>query len=151
MAHSLRVLVVEDEALLLMQLEAFLEDEGHLVVGTAVSSGEAMALATRVEADLALVDIHLADGPLGCEVGRHITETTGAAVVFMTANPKRIPEDFSGAVGVIAKPYTHHGLKAALAYLVSGVTSPPPTVKKPNGLTLAPTFEKEWRAGEGVG
>jgi CheY-like chemotaxis protein len=149
MAQSLRILLVEDEALLLMQLELFLEDEGHVVVGTAVSSAEAMELASRDEADIALVDIHLADGPLGCEVGRFITQNTRTAVVFMTANPKRIPDDFSGAVGVIGKPYTHTGMKAALAYLVSAVSSPPPTIRKPPSLTLAPAFEQEWRAESG--
>ena len=149
MADSLRVLIVEDEALLLMQLELFLDDEGHVVVGTAVSSAEAMELALRDEADLALVDIHLADGPLGCEVGRFIAQNTRAAVVFMTANPKRIPDDFSGAVGVIAKPYTHTGMKAALAYLVAAVSSPPPTLRKPVSLTLSPAFEREWRTDAG--
>lgn len=149
MAASMRVLVVEDEALLLMQLEAFLEDKGHCVVGTAVSSQEAVDLASKGEANLALVDVHLADGPLGCEVGRFITQNTRAAVVFMTANPKRISEDFFGAVGVIAKPYTHTGLKAVLAYLAGAVCSPPPTLGKPPGLTLAPAFEREWQTKVG--
>lgn len=147
MGAPLRVLVVEDEALLAMQLEMFLEDAGHVVVGAAASSGEAKALAGACEADLALVDVHLDDGPTGCEVGRHIAETTGTVVVFMTANPKRIPDDFSGAVGVIAKPYSQRGLQLALDYLVYAVRGPPSQAQLPSSLTLAPSFEERWQAG----
>ena len=56
---------------------------------------------------------------------------------------------FFGAVGVIAKPYTHTGLKAVLAYLTGAVCSPPPTLGKPPGLTLAPAFEREWQTKVG--
>lgn len=147
MERSLRVMIVEDEALLLMDLEMFLEDEGHRVVGSAASSREAMELAQRVQADLALVDIHLADGPVGTEVGRFIAENTETVVVFMTANPKRIPDDFSGAIGVIAKPYTQSGLKAALSYLVGAVHSPPPRAEPPPCLMLAPVYEEQWKPG----
>ena len=146
MQGPLRVLVVEDEALLLMQLESFLEDAGHIVVGDAMSSQEAMTISTTVEADLALVDIHLADGPTGIEVGRFFVERTNMAVVFMTANPKRIPDDFSGAIGVIAKPYTQQGLNSALSYLVGAVQNPPPIGDLPRSLVLAPAYARKWSA-----
>ena len=38
-------------------------------------------------------------------------------VLFMTANVKRLPEDYAGACGVIGKPYSEHAVKMALAYL----------------------------------
>ena len=143
---GLRILIVEDEALLAMHLENFLEEEGHTVVGTAISSQEAAELAGEVEMDLALVDIHLIDGPTGVDVARYIAQSRGVAVVFMTANPKRIPEDFVGAVGVVAKPYTNHGLSSALRFLISAVRSPPPPMPGPASLKLAPAFEERWQA-----
>ena len=65
-------------------------------------------------------------------------------VVFMTANPKRIPDHFAGAVGVIAKPYTMAGLMAALRYIHEGVRRPPPVSERPVGFTLSPEYKSNW-------
>jgi hypothetical protein len=62
----------------------------------------------------------------------------------LTANPKRIPEHFAGAVGVIAKPYTTGGVKAALRYLYEAVRAPPPVAALPVGFTLSPRFRAIW-------
>lgn len=140
----MRVLIIEDEALLAMELEGLVEEAGHTVVGWATSSSEAHTLVDSVEADLAFVDIHLSDGPTGVDVARYITGQKCSMAVFMTANPKRIPENFAGAVGVIAKPYTIHGLMAALQYLHEGVRHPPPASALPIGFTLAPPYRTSW-------
>ncbi|WP_204316321.1 hypothetical protein, partial [Serratia marcescens] len=69
------------------------------------------------QADIAFVDVHLADGPTGVNVAEHIRQSGRPMVVFMTANPKRIPDNFAGAIAVISKPYTMNGLMSALHYL----------------------------------
>jgi two-component system, response regulator PdtaR len=116
---SLRILVVEDEILIALELESLLQDVGHEVVGIAASSKDALALGKELSPDLAFVDIHLADGPTGIDVSRHFSDELGITVLFMTANAKRIPEDFAGARGVIAKPYTERGVREALAYVMA--------------------------------
>lgn len=141
----LRVIIVEDEGLLAMELELLLEDAGHKVVGWAISSNEAIEIANKVDADLALVDIHLVDGPTGIEVARYMAEKIATTVVFMTANAKLIPEDFAGAAGYISKPYSLNGINATLSYLQEGVFAPPPRSRRPFGFTLAPTFEQKWQ------
>jgi DNA-binding response OmpR family regulator len=140
----LRVLIVEDEALLAMELEGLVEDAGHEVVGWATSSKRARELVDTVEADLAFVDMHLADGPTGADVAAYIQKQKSSMVVFLTANPRRVPEDFVGAVGVIAKPYTMNGLMAALRYLQEGVRTPPPASEQPVGFTLSPMYRDLW-------
>ena len=115
----MRILIVEDEFLIALELESLLQDAGHDVVGIAASSEEALALGKELSPDIAFVDIHLADGPTGVEVARHLASQHDVIVLFMTANSKRIPEDFAGARGVIAKPYTERGVKEALAYVMS--------------------------------
>lgn len=145
MLPPLKVLIVEDEALLAMELEMLVEEAGHQVVGWATSSRDARALVDSVDADIAFVDIHLSDGPTGVEVAKYIDGRNPPIVVFMTANPLRIPENFAGAAGVIAKPYTMNGLNAALRYLQEGVRRPPPSSKLPVGFTLAPTFVDAWQ------
>ncbi len=139
MSQPLRVLIVEDEALLALELEHALLDLGHSVVGTAASSREALRLMEGTSLDLALVDVHLLDGPTGVNVGRAIAQAGHAAVLFITANVKRLPDDFAGAVGVIGKPYTAHGITSAVSFIadaLDGGGTPPP----PWSLTLAPSF-----------
>ncbi len=147
MDDSLRVLIVEDEALLAMELEALVEDAGHSVAGWAISSEEALTMADELGADIALVDVHLIDGPTGIEVAQYIADKELSAVVFMTANPKRIPDSFVGAIGVIAKPYTLNGVTSALRYLQEGVRRPPPVSELPVGFTLSPAYASDWCGG----
>ncbi|QPC92282.1 response regulator [Mesorhizobium sp. INR15] len=146
MIEPLKVLIVEDEALLAMELESLVEDAGHSVVGWATSLTEARSMVDTTDADIAFVDIQLTDGPTGVEVAEYIGEQKNSMVVFMTANPKRIPDHFAGAVGVIAKPYTMNGLMSALRYLQEGVRRPPPVSVLPAGFTLSPAFETVWAA-----
>lgn len=144
MIEPLKVLIVEDEALLAMELESLVEEAGHSVVGWATSSEEARSMVDATDADIAFVDIHLTDGPTGVDVAEYIGERQRSVVVFMTANPKRIPDHFAGAIGVIAKPYTMNGLTSALRYLQEGVRRPPPVSVLPAGFTLSPAFEVDW-------
>ncbi|WP_210497361.1 response regulator [Microvirga antarctica] len=128
--RSLRILIVEDEVLIALELESLLLDAGHDVVSVATSSVEALRQAEQFSPDLALVDIHLTDGPTGVDVARRLAAERGITVVFMTANAKRIPADFAGASGVLSKPYTERGVKEALAYVLaaeSGRSPAPPT------------------------
>ncbi|MBW8909420.1 response regulator [Mesorhizobium sp. RCC_202] len=144
MTEPLKVLIVEDEALLAMELESLVEEAGHRVVGWAMSSDEARSIAEGSDADIAFVDIHLADGPTGVDVAEHLKQSGRPMVVFMTANPKRIPDHFAGAIGVISKPYTMNGLVSALRYLQEGVRRPPPVSQLPTGFTLSPAFSTVW-------
>jgi CheY-like chemotaxis protein len=142
--RPLDVLIVEDEVLLATELEFLVEEVGCHSVGLAMSSDEAVALASDLRPDLALVDVHLRDGPTGVEVARTIHDDCGGVVLFMTANVKRLPDDFAGACGVIGKPYSEHGVKTALTYLTiclrEGVAPGP----APVGLELSPEYAARW-------
>ncbi len=143
--RPLSVLVVEDQALLAMELQYLIEDAGHSVVGWASCFAEAAGIVGegRAPPDLAFVDIHLADGVTGTVVAAHL-QTRGVGVVYMTANAKRIPPDFAGAIGVMAKPYTSTSVVAALDFLHLGVRNPPPCRALPAGLRLSPRYKESW-------
>ena len=96
-----RILIVEDEALVAMELRFVLEDLGHEVVGTAADSAAALKIAKETEVDLALVDIHLSDGPTGVTIGRELAVDHKVAVLFMTANPGMVRNGVVGAIGVL--------------------------------------------------
>ena len=141
--NPLRILIVEDERLIAMQLEDDITDAGHEVVGSAMSSREAIRLAERTRPDLALVDIHLADGPTGVEVVRQLAGPDNV-VVFMTSNVKRIPADFAGAAGVLNKPVSTHGLHQALRFIRARMENDAGAAK-PSSLTVAPAWQERWK------
>ncbi|HVI32385.1 response regulator [Phenylobacterium sp.] len=148
MTHEgpLNILIVEDEVLLAVELQFIVREVGCRDVGLAMSSNEAVELAERLTPDLALVDVHLQDGPTGVEAARHIAKDCGGVVLFMTANVRRLPDDFAGACGVIGKPYSEHGVRTALGFLEvclrTGRAPGPP----PLGLHLSPEYRDLWGA-----
>jgi CheY-like chemotaxis protein len=142
--RALEVLIVEDEMLLAIELEHLVEEVGCHSLGCAMSSDEAVDLAEKLHPDLALVDVQLSDGPTGVEVARKISRDCGGVALFMTANVKRLPDDFAGACGVIGKPYSEHGVKTALSYLRHCLREGHVPGPVPIGLALAPAFAKLW-------
>lgn len=145
LSPPLRVLIVEDEALLAMDVEAMVEDCGHIVIAEAASLFDVEALASEVAPDLAFVDIQLARGTNGLDVCRLIqSRWTNAFIVFVTANPAIIPSDFCGAHGVIAKPFSRNGLMSAMRYIEEGVCDPPPTSSQPASFLASPAFAATW-------
>lgn len=111
----MRILVVEDEFLVALEIRNILEDLGHDVIGTAPDSKHARRLAEK-GVDIALVDLNLRDGPTGIEVGAELARS-GVTVLFMTANPAQLGRGVPGAVGVIAKPVENREMMQAARYI----------------------------------
>lgn len=145
MNDHMEVLIVEDEVLLAVELEHVLAEAGHHVVGHAMEAGEAVSLANRHRPDLALVDVHLQDGPTGVDAARTMTSDCGAVVLFMTANKQRLPADFAGACGVISKPYSEHGIRTAVEYVSGCLRRGCAAGGPPPGLDISPAFAERWR------
>ncbi|WGM30039.1 response regulator [Brevundimonas sp. NIBR11] len=110
-----RILIIEDEALVAMELRFVLEDLGHDVVATAADARSARSISAENDVDLALVDIHLSDGPTGIELGRDLADD-GVTVVFMTANPGMVRDGVKGALGVLSKPTDERAVQTAVDY-----------------------------------
>jgi len=110
-----RILIVEDEALVAMELRFVLEDLGHEVAGVAAEARVAQMTARETEIDLALVDIHLSDGPTGVELGRELAEI-GVTVLYMTANPGMVRNGVAGTLGVLSKPTDERAVQTAVDY-----------------------------------
>lgn len=140
----LNILIVEDEALLAIELEALLKEAGHQVVGWATSARQAIELAQAGHPDLAFVDLQLSDGNSGIGLAAQLERMTNCVSVFMTANAGILPLDYGGAVGVIAKPYSVTGLLSVLHYLYEGLRKPPPLGVLPSSLKLSPRFAQSW-------
>lgn len=111
-----RILIIEDEALVAMELRFVLEDLGHEVVATVADASTARQIVRETDVDLALVDIHLSDGPTGVALGRELGQELGVSVLFMTANPGMVREGVAGTIGVLSKPTEERAVQTAVDY-----------------------------------
>ncbi len=112
-----RVLIVEDEFLIAMDIEDSImqaEEEAN-VIGIANRLDDAVAMGKT--ADVAFVDVNLADGQTGPEIGRRLSEN-GVIVIFMTANPEVVLNLGIGA-GVITKPVPQDAVEQCLTYALA--------------------------------
>ena len=103
----LRVLIVEDDSLVALDLEASLRNLGHEVVGLAATASAALSAAAAHEPDLVLMDISLADGTDGIGAAVEIRERIGTPAVFVTGNSDRgIRQRAAEArpIGMLVKP-----------------------------------------------
>lgn len=147
---KLNVLIVEDEALIAMDIEMIVTDEGHEVVAEAATLMDVVEVRGDVDIHLAFVDMQLADRSTGLDVAALVRKRwPEAVIVFVTANPKKIPEDFAGAHGLIAKPFSHAGFKAALGYIDESVSQPPPVSPLPSSFVASPAFVARWKPAVG--
>lgn len=111
-----RVLVVEDEPIIAMDIEALVTDLGHVVVDIADTRATAVDAAMRHRPDLVLADIQLADGSSGIEAVRDIIAAFRVPVIFITAYPDRLltgqrPEP----TFLISKPFRAETVEATIA------------------------------------
>jgi len=83
------VLVIEDEVLVAMDLEALFENLGHKMIGVARTHAEAIKLAKVKQPGLIVSDIQLADGSSGLEAVNELLRGFEAAVLFITGYPER--------------------------------------------------------------
>jgi CheY-like chemotaxis protein len=113
---DLRVIIIEDQALLAMELELVLGESGCDVVGCAMDQASAFAIADRERPDLALIDINLLDGMTGPRIAQRLVGDYGTAVVFLTANPEQIPDGFAGALGAVSKPFDEQTIRAVIDF-----------------------------------
>lgn len=112
-----RVMIIEDEAIIAMDLEDLVANSGHLVTGVARTRTEAVALAAKDTPDLILADIQLADNSSGIDAVTDILAQQGERpVIFITAFPERLltgerPEP----AFLISKPYTEEQVRSAVS------------------------------------
>ncbi|MEI9929995.1 MAG: response regulator [Rhizomicrobium sp.] len=83
-----RVLIIEDEMIIALDLENLVTELGHTMIGVATTRQEAVALANEHRPDLILADIQLADGSSGIDAVTEILGEQNLPVIFITAFPE---------------------------------------------------------------
>ncbi|MBR9762260.1 MAG: response regulator [Rhodobacteraceae bacterium] len=116
-AVSGRVLIIEDEAIIAMDLEALVAEMGHQVTGVARTRDEAVKLGTSKKPDMIMADIQLADNSSGIDAVNDLLKALGEIpVIFITAFPERLltgerPEP----AFLISKPYREDQVRSAVS------------------------------------
>jgi len=108
-----KVLIVEDEFLIAMQLEDIVTGAGHHVVGMICDRASLGALTEPPQ--VALVDLNLRDGPSGLAIAQDLARAHGTAILYVTANPDQIVDPALTAVGIVRKPFSPSSILAAIA------------------------------------
>lgn len=135
-ASAARILVVEDEALVALEIQSGLESVGHEIVGIADRAATAGALARAAKPDLALVDIRLARGDSGLDVAADLARL-GLACLFVTGNCPG-ERGIGVAVGCLHKPFDERQLTEAVAAIIAVVRGAPTPDRLPSGFHLYP-------------
>jgi CheY-like chemotaxis protein len=112
-----RVMIIEDEAIISMDIAAIVQEMGHEVVGIAATRSEAVDLAAQRCPDLILADIQLADRSSGIDAVNDILKLGDEVpVIFITAFPERL---LTGArlepAFLITKPYAEEQIRSAVS------------------------------------
>ncbi|MEM9794906.1 MAG: response regulator [Pseudomonadota bacterium] len=112
-----RIMIIEDETIIAMDLESLVSDMGHRVTGIARTHQEAVDLARSERPDLILADIQLADNSSGIEAVNEVMEDLGRCpVIFITAFPERLLSgERKEPAFLIAKPYTPDQVVSAVS------------------------------------
>lgn len=112
-----KVMIIEDEAIIAMDLESIVAEMGHKVTGVARTRADALDLASQEVPDLILSDIQLADNSSGIDAVKQILERDGdRPVIFITAFPERLlTGEGSEPAFLISKPYSEDQVRSAVS------------------------------------
>lgn len=111
-----RVMIIEDEPIIAVDIESIVLGMGHEVVGIADTRRAAVAMAAETKPDLVLADVQLADGSSGIRAVEEILTATTVPVIFITAYPERLlTGDRPEPTYLVTKPFRPESVEAAIA------------------------------------
>ena len=110
-----RILVVEDQAIVALDLQRTLREARYRVVGPAATPSAVESLLARGTVDAAIVD---ADAGTAFAVADRLA-VAGVPILFLTSNPDMLPRQHAGGL-VIAKPIAKPQLIEAIEGIVAG-------------------------------
>lgn len=120
--NDVRVLVVEDEAIVALDMLHTLRSMGYDTLGAVASGEEALHLAARTIPSVVLMDIRLEGEMDGVETASRLIEGFGVPVIFVTASTERVTLERALALkplGFMNKPLDYRRLEALLQTVFS--------------------------------
>ncbi|MDQ2821038.1 MAG: response regulator [Pseudomonadota bacterium] len=127
--RKMKILLVEDDAVIGFIAQEWLIQFGHEVLGPAFTASEALTLVLECRPDLAFVDINLEGHDEGIELARGLRDTYQVPCVFVSGQPASARANPDAAFGYLPKPYSLDDLEQSAQFvsaLVKGESPPPP-------------------------
>jgi len=118
MSEGRSILIVEDEPLIAMMLEDFLDSLGHKVVATCDSVDDALGWADSGGFDVAIIDVQLKDGKAVWPVADRLA-ANGTPFIVATGGHVVPPPAQHADAPVLTKPYTIDSIEPALEQAMS--------------------------------
>jgi DNA-binding response OmpR family regulator len=109
---GLRVIIVEDEAMLALCLSEVIEEEGCVVAGMAETLADARILATTATFDVAIVDLHLR-GEQADDLAASIVRSGYAIIISTGSDASKVPVQFH-EWPILRKPFTDAAIFSAI-------------------------------------
>lgn len=117
MSAAPSILVVEDEPLISMMLEDFLDALGYRLAGCVDDVSGALRHVEAGNFDAALLDVNLRDGETSWPVADALSQRGQPFILATGGGNDSVPERHAG-VPVLSKPYTLDGIRAAFDSLL---------------------------------
>jgi len=115
--EDIKILVVEDETILALQLKMSLQKFGYSISGVEATANDAIRHVDRHLPDMVLLDIHLKGDKSGTDAGRHIWQNHHIPIIYLTSycdnTTIKMAMD-SEPYGYLSKPFRASDLKATL-------------------------------------
>jgi DNA-binding LytR/AlgR family response regulator len=137
MNDKVKIMIVEDETIVALDLSMRLQKEGYEVVGIASNSDEAMELYTEHKPDLVLMDINIKGKKDGIETARELKKIQDVPLIFLTAFSQNEYVTRAKAVNpsaYLVKPFNNDSLHTSIQIAIHNFavpgkpTDPRPTV-----------------------
>ena len=120
---AVRVLVIEDEAVIALDVADIVRNAGHQVVGIAATEKTAIELAKQHSPHLVLADVQLRGTDSGITAVKEIMQAMTVPVIFVTGYPERLLTGTQVEPAfVISKPFDPDLLRAAIAQALDTVS-----------------------------
>ena len=122
------VLIAEDELLVADMIAEILADRGYDVCGVAGSVAEAIEIGERLKPELAVIDLRLADGGIGSEIGARLRRGGRLGVLYTTGSGGAAGLTADHGEACLAKPFALADLVRAVKIverIVGAATLPP--------------------------
>ncbi|WP_324677111.1 response regulator [Hymenobacter sp. GOD-10R] len=129
--HRVQILIVEDEAVLAMDLCDTLEAEGYVVVGTASNGRRALDLFQKNQVDLLLCDVNIKGDWDGIETATQLLAVRPVPIVYLTALADKETLDRAlqtMPAAYLTKPATTAGLRASIEVALRAFARQPTTL-----------------------
>lgn len=122
MPEKIKVLIVEDEGIVAMDLAAALEKDGYEVAGIADNADEAISIFTENEVDIVLMDVHIIGNKDGIDTAAELIKKRSIPLIYLTAftDTKTIERAKSThPAAFLAKPYSITNVRIAIELAIS--------------------------------